>query len=177
MLWVKPFLRGWTSTLVPLKAEIEAAGQPISDSPKALKAFREIWALAVEEGRTQHEAIASDLRENVNAVATENERLEGIALAAQNRAAELEQAVSRAEAALSRVRTKQGRAPNQSQTALEQATAQAAQAVQTLAELQATRSAELATLQSELARAVGRAHELELKWVRAQALLEAKATT
>ena len=166
--------RGSMSTLVRLKAEIEAAAQPAADSPDALKAFREIWALAVEEGRLQSEAVVADLRENLRTVAVENERLDGTATAAQTRVAELEQAVSKAEGELSRVRTEQEQALGRSQAALVQASAQAAEALEKLAEVQASRSADVAGLQRDLASAVAKAHELELKLVRAQALLEAQ---
>ena len=168
--------RGSMSTLVRLKSEIEAAAQPVADSPEALRAFREIWALAVEEGRTQQEAVAAELRENLKTLAGENERLDGAAIAAQNRATELEQAASRADSELNRVRTEQEQALNKSQAALVQASAQAAEVLQKLAEAQAARSAETAALQSDLASAVNKAHDLELKLVRAQALLEAKGS-
>jgi chromosome segregation ATPase len=168
--------RGSMSTLVRLKAEVEAAAQPASDSPEALKAFREIWALAVDEGRIQQEAVTAELRENLKALAAENERLEGTAVAAQERATELELTASRAAAELNRIRAEQERQLSQAQAALVQASAQAAEALQELSELQATRSADVAALQTDLASAVRRAHELELKLVRAQALLEAKGT-
>jgi len=166
--------RGSVSTLVRLKAEIDAAAQPESDSPEALKAFREICALAVEEGRIRQEAVIAELRENLKALAAENERLDGTAMAAQDRAAELEQAASRTGAELNRIRTEQARELNQAQAALVQASAQATEALQRHSAVQATRSAEVATLQTDLASAVNRAHELELKLVRAQALLEAQ---
>jgi hypothetical protein len=168
--------RGSMSTLVRLKSEIDAAAQPESDAPEALKAFREIWALAVEEGRIQQEAVTAELRENLKALASENERLDGTAMAAQDRATELEQAASRAGAELNRSRTEQERELNQAQAALVQASAQATEALQRLSEVQAIRSAEVAALQTDLASAVSRAHELELKLVRAQALLEAQGS-
>ena len=168
--------RGSMSTLVRLKGEIEAAAQPVNDSPEALKAFREIWALAVEEGRLQQDVVIVELRENLKTLAAENERLDGTAMAAQNRATDLQQAVSRAEAELNRTRTEQERELNQAQTALVQASAQAAEALQRLAEVQTARAVEAAALQGDLANAVGKAHELELKLVRAQAVLEAKGT-
>jgi chromosome segregation ATPase len=166
--------RGSMSTLVRLKSEIETAAQPATDSPEALKAFREIWALAVEEGRAQQEAVATELRENLKTLAAENERLDGTAVAAQNRAAELEQAVSRAEAELNRVRTEQGREVQQTQAALVQASGKATEALQRLAAVQAAHADEVASLQAGLAGAVSKAHDLELELVRAQALLEAK---
>lgn len=75
---------------------------------------------------------------------------------------------------LNRIRTEQEQSLARSQAALIQASAQAAQALQELAEVQTARSAEVAGLQRDLAHAVKEAHELQLKLVRAQALLEAK---
>ena len=166
--------RGSMSTLVRLKAEIEAAAQPVTDSPEGLKAFREVWALAVDEGRKQQEAVLVELRESVKALATENERLEGTALAAQNHAAEIEQAKSRAETELSRVKTHIEGEMKQAKTDLAEATTQAAGALQKLAESQAAHATQVAALQADLTAAVRKAHELELQLVRALALLEAK---
>jgi flagellar biosynthesis regulator FlaF len=166
--------RGSMSTLVRLKAEIEAAAQPVTDAPEGLKAFREVWALAVDEGRKQQEAVPMELRESVKALATENERLEGTALAAQNHAAEIEQAKSRAETELSRVKTHVEGDLKQAKTALSEATTQAAGALQKLAETQAAHATQVAALQADLTAAVRKAHELELQLVRAVALLEAK---
>jgi chromosome segregation ATPase len=166
--------RGSMSTLVRLKAEIEAAAQPVTDSPEGLKAFREVWALAVDEGRKQQEAVLVELRESVKALATENERLEGTALAAQNHAAEIEQAKSRAETELSRVKTHIEGEMKQAKTDLAEATTQAAGALQKLAESQAAHATQVAALQADLTTAVRKAHELELQFVRAEALLEAK---
>jgi chromosome segregation ATPase len=166
--------RGSMSTLVRLKAEIEAAAQPVTDSPEGLKAFREVWALAVDEGRKQQDAVLVELRESVKALSTENERLEGTALAAQNHAAEIEQAKSRAETELSRVKTHVEGEMKQAKTALAEATTQAAGALQKLAEAQAAHATQVAALQADLTAAVRKAHELELQLVRAVALLEAK---
>jgi chromosome segregation ATPase len=165
------------STLVRLKAEIEAAAQPATDSPEALKAFQEVWALAVGEGRKQQEAVLAELRESVRALATENERLEGTAMAVQNRAADLDQAKSRAETELSRLKAHAGGELQQAKTALAEATTQAAGALQKLAEAQAAHAAQVAALQADLTSATRKAHELELQLVRATALLEAKDTT
>src|SRR5580658_3517674 len=166
--------RGSMSTLVRLKAEIESAAQPMSDSPDGLKAFRDVWALAVEEGRQQQEAVLLELRESVKALAAENERLEGTALAAQNRASELEQAKSRAETELSQFKVHVEGELKQARTAQSEATTQAAGALENLAETRASHAAQVAALQADLTAAVRKAHELELNLVRAEALLEAK---
>ena len=167
--------RGSMSTVVRLKAEIEAAAQPLTDSPEGLKAFREVWALAVEEGRQQQEAVLVELRESLKALASENERLEGTALAAQNHATELEQAKSRAEAELSRLKTDFDGELKQANVALAEASSQAAGALQKLTEIQASHATQVAALQADLAAAVRKAHDLELQVVRNVALLEAKS--
>jgi chromosome segregation ATPase len=166
--------RGSMSTLVRLKAEIEAAAQPETDSPDGLKAFREVWALAVDEGRKQQEVVLAELRDSIKALATENESLEGAAMAAQNHAAELEQAKSRAETELSHVRAQVDGELKQAKTGLTAATTQAAGALQKLAEVQASHALQVAALQADLTSAVHKAHDLELQLVRSTALLEAK---
>jgi chromosome segregation ATPase len=162
------------STLVRLKAEIEAAAQPASDSLEGLKAFREVWALAVAEGRKQQEVLLAELRDSIKALATENESLEGAAMAAQNHAAELELAKSRAETELSHVRAQVDGELKQAKTELAEATTQAAGALQKLSETQASHAAQVMALQADLTSAVRKAHDLELQLVRATALLEAK---
>jgi hypothetical protein len=166
--------RGSMSTLVRLKAEIEAAAQPMIDSPEGLKAFRDVWALAVEEGRQQQEAVLLELRESIKSLAAENERLEGTALAAQNRAGELEQAKSRAETELAQFKIHVEGELKHARTGQAEATTQAAGALQNLAESRAAHAAQVAALQGDLTAAVRKAHELELNLVRAEALLEAK---
>jgi chromosome segregation ATPase len=166
--------RGSMSTLVRLKAEIEATAQIMTDSPDGLKAFRDVWALAVEEGRQQQEAVLLELRESVKALAAENERLEGTALAAQNRAGELEHAKSRAETELAQFKIHVEGEQKQARTAQAEATTQAAAALQNLAETRASHAAQMAALQADLTAAVRNAHELELNLVRAEAVLEAK---
>jgi len=165
--------RGSMSTLVRLKSEIEAA-QTMADSPEGLKAFREVWSSAVNEGREKQDAVIVELRESIKALATENERLEGTAVSAQNHAVELEQAKSCAEAELSQVKTQIEGERKHAMTALAEATTQAAGALQKLAEAQAAHAAQVTVLQSDLTGAVRKAHELELQLVRAEALLEAK---
>jgi chromosome segregation ATPase len=146
----------------------------LTDSPDGLKAFRDVWALAVEEGRQQQEAVLLELRESVKALAAENERLEGTALAAQNRAGELEQAKSRAETELAQFKIHVEGELKQARTSQAEATTQAAGALQNLAEARAAHAAQVAALQVDLTAAVRKAHELELNLVRAEALLESK---
>jgi hypothetical protein len=91
--------KGSMTTLIRLKNEVEAAAQSVTDSDEGLKAFREVWALAVQEGRQQQESVIAEMRENLQTVLVENERLEGTAASAIERATALEQAKAQAESA------------------------------------------------------------------------------
>lgn len=166
--------RGSMSTLCRLKTEIEAAAQPVTDSPEAGKLFKDLWALAVDEGRKQQEAVIAELRDNLHSLATENERLDGTFAAVQNRAGELEQAKCRAEADLSQIQSWLEGQLNQAQTALVEAGAQTTTALKKLAEVQAATASQIAVLHSDLGSAVSHAHRLELELAHAQALLDTK---
>ncbi len=166
--------RGSMSTVVRLRTEILADTQPAKDSPEALKAFREVWALAFEEGRKQQGTVIAELGETVNALAAENERLEGSALAARNQLAELESSKMRAEKELNEVRTQMGGELSRVKTSLADANAQAAGALQKLAAAQATHAETVAALQTELKATVRKAHDLELQLARAGVLAETK---
>jgi chromosome segregation ATPase len=166
--------RGSMSTLVRLKGEIESSSQPVTDSPDGLKAFREVWALAVDEGRQQQETVLGEVRESVKALAAENERLEGVAVAAQNLAVELDHAKTRAETELSQFKSQVEGELKETRTAQAEATTQAAAALQNLAEARAAHAAQVSALQDDLTAVVHKAHEHELNLARAEALLEAK---
>lgn len=167
--------RGSMSTLVRLKAEIDAAAQPATDSSEGLKVFREVWALAVEEGRQQQEALLGELRESVKALAAENERLEGMVIAAQNRASELDNVKQRAEAELSDFKNQVEVDLKQARTSQAEATGQVALALEKLAEDRASHATQVSALQSDLTAALRKSHDLELNLVRAEALLGAKS--
>ena len=128
--------RGSMSTLIRLKAEIEAAAQPATDSPEALKTFREVWALAVEEGRGQQEAVITELRETVKTLSAENERLDGTAIAAQERADELQRACARLESDFKRATAAAERRVSEAQEETLKAKNQTADALQSLAKNQ-----------------------------------------
>ena len=166
--------RGSMSTLVRLKSEIESAAQPVADSEEALKAFRQVWDLAFDEGRKQQEEVIAELRENLRVLATENERLDGIATGAERRAKELEQAKSAAQTELFQTRSKLEGELSRAQAALAQANAQAAKALESLAATQSAHSAEVGALQRKLADTIQKAHDQELRLVRAEATMEAK---
>lgn len=158
--------KGSMSTLLRIKAELDTAAQtqPVTDTPEAQQAFRTVWTLAVDQGRKQNEAIVAELRDNVRALAVENERLDGEAASARSRVAELERSQARAEG------DRQA-----AQSALSEATSQAARALHQLAESQAAHASDIASLQAKLDAAVQKAHGLELELVRSQARLESKS--
>lgn len=166
--------RGSMSTIVRIKAEIEATAQSKADSPEALTAFRDIWSMAVDAGRKQQEAVHAELRDSIQSLATENERLDAVALAGQTRATELEQEKLRVEAELRELRMQTDTELKQARTALAEAAKREAMALEKLAKAQESHAAQVKTLQSGLTSAVHKSHDLELQLVRATALLEAK---
>jgi small-conductance mechanosensitive channel len=168
--------RGSMTTLMRLKSELEIAAQPMGavDSPEGLKTFREVWALAVDEGRKQQEAVISQLREDQKALAAENERLDGLATGAEARARDLEQAKSASDADLVEVRARLEQELKGVQATLLDATDQAKQALAKLTAEQAAHAEEVSALRRELISEVGKSHEMELELVRAKAHLEAR---
>jgi hypothetical protein len=166
--------KGSMSTLVRLKAEIEAVEQPPTDSPDALQAFRKIWTVARDEGRKEQEQALVDMRDNLRSLAVENERLEGIAAAAKGRAADLEQAKIKADTELETLRTNTERDLALATATVRDAGLQAAKALQELADTRGAQATQLAALHAELALVQLKAHNFELQLVRTGALLEAK---
>lgn len=166
--------RGSMSTLVRLKAEIDAALSEPTESEAALKSFREVWRLAVEDGRRQQQAQVQELREGMTILANENERLEGSAVAARNRMEDLEKARVEAEVEHAKFRTVSAEELEDARKASTEATSRLAAALEELAECQSARVVEVKLLQDELKIAVQKSHELELKLVRGIALMEAK---
>ena len=165
--------RGSMSTLVRLKSELEASTASTNDSAEGLKAFRETWTLAVAEGRREQEAIISELRGSLNSVAAENERLEGLLLAAEKQIDELNCTKSLIESELREYRARVQLEIDEARVAAAEATANATDALARLAERQADHRNQIAVLQSERDDAIKKAHEMELKLVRTLALLEA----
>jgi hypothetical protein len=150
--------RGSMSTLIRLKAEIEAPPSGPRDSEEALNAFRQLWNTAQEDARKQQGATIADLQETLKMLATENERLDGVAAVAELRCAELEQAKSAAETEALQIRVK-----------LE------ARALEKLAKVQSEHAAELADMQRKLSETLAKAHDQEIRLVRAEASATAKA--
>jgi chromosome segregation ATPase len=165
--------KGSMSTLVRLRAEIDAEAQREADSPESLEAFRMIWSLASADGRREQEQAVAELRDSLRALATENERLEGIAAAATRRATELEEAETKTQDDLQLIRISAERSLGEATTTMRDAGIQAAKALQELADARAAHAAEVATLQAQLASAHRNAHSFELQLARAHTLLEA----
>jgi len=167
--------RGSMSTLIRLKAEIEAPPSAPRDSEEALNAFRQLWNTAQEDARKQQGATIADLQETLKMLATENERLDGVAAAAERRCAELEQAKSAAETEALQIRAKIESDLSRAQGALSDANAQAARALEKLAKVQSEHAAELADMQRKLSETLAKAHDQEIRLVRAEASATAKA--
>jgi Skp family chaperone for outer membrane proteins len=120
-----------------------------------LKTFREVWALAVTEGCQQQEGVIAQLREELKAVATENERLDGLGV-------EFAHAKETAEAERDRLVAEQ----RTLQAGLVKGAEQTKQVLEDLAEERAARARELAAIRQELAQEVQKVHKMELELVR-----------
>lgn len=151
--------RGSMSTLLKLKAEIQGTPAPVTDSPEALKLFRDIWTMAVAEGRQQQEGLAIQLREELTALAVENERLEGLAL-------EYVRAKEAAEGERDRVAEDH----KLLQADLVKGASQTKEVLEKLADERAAHATELAAACQQLAEEVGKVHELELELVQLKTL-------
>jgi chromosome segregation ATPase len=160
--------KGSLSTVVKLKAEIEADAIAQGDSAEGLKAFRELWALAIEEGRKQKEAEAEEMRQALDALSAENQKLDGQVAGANNRIAEVEKQrdglVSDLAKANERVAATRATA--------DQNANKLADALERIGALQASHAKELASLRQQLASAEKQAHAFELKLARTEARLE-----
>jgi hypothetical protein len=166
--------RGSMTTLVEIKAEIDAAKNTQVDSPEALESLRNIWALARAEERKEQEGQLAELRECIAALSNENQRLEGTSAAAEKRAGDMSEAKSQAEAALQLLRTNADRDLALATTAMRESGSEATRALRELAEERSARATQVAALRSELTSAQLHAHEFELQSVRARALLDAQ---
>ncbi len=166
--------KGSMSTLVRLKAELEAEAQSPKDSSAALEAFREVWSLARNEGREEQEQALAELRNTLQALAAENERLDEAVGTARKRADELQEAKSEAEKELQSLHTSVERDLSQATSTMRDAGLQAAKALQELADARGSHATMVSSLQAELTTAQRSAHEFELELVRARALLEAR---
>jgi hypothetical protein len=123
---------------------------------------------------SKDDALITEMRENLQTVSIENERLEGVAASALEHAANCEQAKVQADAASAKTKADLENQLSQERTALIRATDQARQALEQLAQVQTDRASEVTSLRSEVDKISGKAHALELELVRARALLETR---
>jgi chromosome segregation ATPase len=165
--------RGSTSTLIRLKAEIDAAATTVPDSDEGLKTFREVWALAMDEGRKANQALVNELVANIQVVCQQNEKLEGEAVGLENRIGSLEKEKSLLEIGLAKEKTELENQLNRAQAALVEANGRASQAFEQLSQAQTGHAAELTALRADLDQAVERLHATELELAACKARLEA----
>ena len=151
-----------------LKAEVEAEALTQADSPEGIRAFRELWALAFDERRKQKEIEAEELRQALDALATENEKLDAHLTAANSRMAEVEKQRDGLVAELAKANDQVTAA----RAAGEQHSTKLAEALERTTKLQEAHAKELADLRLQLATTERQAHSLELKLARAEAKLE-----
>lgn len=165
MLYAALGQRGSMTTLMQLRAELEAEKLPPNDSDEGLKTFREVWALAKEEGRKQQESVIAELKTDREDLFQENGRLEGEKAAAVNQVEDARKAKAEIEAELARVKSRLA----ENQESLIQAGTATKSALEKLAAEQAAHH----TTQVKLDEAKQKAHEFELDLVRCKAQLEA----
>ncbi len=169
--------RGSIMTLVNYKRELEAVAQEVTHSEEAVQAFKNVYNAAYEQGRKQQEIITNELnelQEDIQALATENERLEGAVAAAENCAMEQERAKTVAQTEMLQAKVKLEGELGQAQAALAHASAQAAKALENLANAQSAHAVENEALQRRISELTQQAHEQELRLVRAESALGAQ---
>ena len=161
--------RGSISTLVRLKAEVEAGAVAERDSEEGLRAFRDLWALAISEGKKVKEAEIAELREALDATADEAEKAQGETLAVRERLVAVEAQrdslisdLAAANAALTASRVDGSEHSTKIADVLER-----------LAKLQETHAADRQRLEQEIRAEHDRAHKLEIELAKLQAVSDA----
>ena len=160
--------RGSISTLVRLKAEVEAGAVAERDSEEGLRAFRDLWALAIDEGKKVKEAEIAELREALDATADEAEKAEGETLAVKERLVAVEAQrdslisdLAAANAALTASRVDGSEHSTKIADVLER-----------LAKLQETHATDRQRLEQEIRAEHDRAHKLEIELAKLQAVAD-----
>jgi chromosome segregation ATPase len=74
---------GSVTTIQGFKTELDEEEQAEKDSPEALQTFRDVWSMAVHEGRSQREVEVQDLKETIQALSDEVNRSDAEASASQ----------------------------------------------------------------------------------------------
>lgn len=167
--------RGSMTTVNKLFKEIKASAKTTPEpDQEALKTFGEVWTRAMDAGRKQNAMIIEQQEADLQALGQENERLDGLVVAAQAQTETLQKEKSDLESQLTRATAGLGSQLNQAQAALVEAHGRAAQAFQQLSEAQRAHVEEIAFLQAELNKAVQKSHTAEMELVACKAKLEAK---
>ena len=161
--------RGSISTLVKLKAEIEAGAVAVRDDEEGLKAFRDLWALAIEEGKKVKDAEISELREALDAIADEAEKAQGETLAVRERLTAIEaqrdSLISDLAAANAAVTSSRADGAEHS--------SKIAEVLERVAKLQESHAHDRQRLELEIRAEHDRAHKLEIELAKLQAVSEA----
>ena len=162
--------RGSITTLIKLKAEIEADSVHREDSEAGLKAFRELWDLAVEEGRRQKENELADMQQSIDAMLSESQTMEGQLAATTERMTELE---AQRDSMVSEL-AKSNEQVIAARAAGEQHAQKLAAALEKMGDMQVAHGSEISKLRDQLADVQVKAHETELKLARAEVRAEVK---
>jgi hypothetical protein len=161
--------RGSITTLVKIKAEIDAETLQQQDSEEGLKTFREVWALAVEEGRRQNAGECAELREAIGMLTTESEQAEGELAQGHEHLCDVE---AQRDSLLAQVAIANEQAVA-AHAAADQNAAKVAEVMEHRDKLRIEHAQEVSRLRSELETAQNRARELDLALARSEALREA----
>jgi len=161
--------RGSISTLVKLKAEIEAGAVAVRDDEEGLKAFRDLWALAIDEGKKVKDAEIAELREALDAIADEAEKAQGETLAVRERLTAIEaqrdSLISDLAAANAAVTASRADGAEHS--------SKIADVLERVAKLQESHAHDRHRLELEIRTEHDRAHKLEIELAKLQAVSEA----
>lgn len=144
------------TTVLKFKREIDAQTEPlVQDSEPGLATFRQLWSLAVDEGRGQRQAEVAEMQETIEALMQDAERLEALTTSSAARLAESERQredlTKRLAAALQDVATAQAAGQGHA--------AAAAEAFQKMATLQTDANKALREAQDNSSRTIGALRE------------------
>lgn len=165
--------RGSITTLVKIRAEVEAEKTAPTDSAEGLAQFRQLWAAAVTEGRRQMETQLAELRASLDAITTENERLEAAAIADANRVGELQSRLDNLVGEISQA----NRAATEARAGAASASSQLAQALGDVSTVRAEYLAAISAHTKALTTERERTHALEIERATLTAQLAAERAT
>ena len=161
--------RGSISTLVRLKAEVEAGAVAERDSEEGLRAFRDLWALAIDEGKMVKAAEIAELREALDATADEAERAQGETLAVRERLTAIE---AQRDSLISDLASANAAVTSSRADGAEHSS-KIAEVLERVAKLQESHAHDRQRLELEIRAEHDRAHKLEIELAKLQAVSEA----